>query len=56
MPSFKELITFEYENEYKSANDLSVKSNFSVPKIYSTNSDLTKRWYVYFSFCDPKNG
>jgi integrase len=56
MPSFKELLTFEYENEYESAYDLSVKRNFSVPKIYSAKGDLTKRWYVYFSFRDPKSG
>ncbi|SNR48778.1 Phage integrase, N-terminal SAM-like domain [Maribacter sedimenticola] len=56
MPNFKELITFEYENEYKSAYDLSVKRNFSIPKIYSANGDLNKRWYVYFSFRDPKSG
>jgi integrase len=56
MPNFKELVTFEYENEYESAYDLSVKRNFSIPKIYSANGDLKKRWYVYFSFRDPKNG
>jgi len=56
MPNFKELVTFEYENEYESAYDLSVKRNFSIPKIYSANGDLQKRWYVYFSFRDPKSG
>ncbi|WP_282053355.1 tyrosine-type recombinase/integrase [Maribacter luteus] len=56
MLNFKELITFEYENEYESAYDLSVKRNFSIPKIYSANGDLKKRWYIYFSFRDPKNG
>ncbi|WP_419212595.1 tyrosine-type recombinase/integrase [Maribacter sp. X9] len=56
MLSFNELLTFEYENEYESAYDLSVKRNFSIPKIYSANGDLSKRWYIYFSFRDPKNG
>jgi len=56
MSNFKELVTFEYENEYESAYDLSVKRNFSIPKIYSANGDLQKRWYVYFSFRDPKSG
>ncbi|WP_405384047.1 tyrosine-type recombinase/integrase [Maribacter sp. LLG6340-A2] len=56
MPNFKELVTFEYENEYESAYDLSVKRNFSIPKIYSANGDLQKRWYVYFSFRHPKSG
>ena len=52
MINFNELIALEYENAY----DLSVKRNFSNPKIYSANGDLTKRWYVYFSFRDPKSG
>lgn len=56
MPNFKELVTFEYENEYESAYDLSVKRTFSSPKIYSANGDLKKRWYVYFSFREPKSG
>eukprot|EP01093_Parvamoeba_rugata_P014389 TRINITY_DN464_c0_g1_i2.p1 TRINITY_DN464_c0_g1~~TRINITY_DN464_c0_g1_i2.p1 ORF type:complete len:440 (+),score=58.38 TRINITY_DN464_c0_g1_i2:1468-2787(+) len=56
MPNFKELITFEYENEYESAYDLSLKPNFSSPKIYSAKGDLTKRWYIYFSFRHPDNG
>ena len=51
MPSFNELLTFEYESAY----DLSVKRSFSIPKIYSANGDLKKRWYIYFSFRDPKN-
>ncbi|MRX62607.1 hypothetical protein [Maribacter luteus] len=30
MLNFKELITFEYENEYESAYDLSVKRNLPI--------------------------
>lgn len=30
-----------------------MKKNFSTPKIYNANSDLNKRWYVYFSFRNP---
>ena len=56
MTNFNELIALEYENEYESAYDLSVKRNFSNPKIYSAGGNLTKRWYVYFSFRDPKSG
>ncbi len=56
MPNLKELITFVYKNEYESAYDLSVKRNFSNPKIYSANGDLKKRWYVYFSYREPKSG
>ena len=52
MPSFKELLTLAYENEYESAYDLSVKRNFSIPKIYSAKGTLKKRCYVYFLFRD----
>ena len=43
-------------NEYESAYDLTAKKNFSVPKIYDANGDLTQRWYVYFSFRNPQTG
>lgn len=56
MPNFNKLITFEYENEYESAYDLTIKRKYSDPKIYSAKGDLKKRWYVYFSFRDPKSG
>jgi integrase len=56
MSTLKELIILDAQNEYESAYDLSVKRNFSNPKIYSANGDLKKRWYLYFSFRDPKNG
>ncbi len=56
MPNLNELLAIKYQNEYESAYDLPMKRNFSNPKIYSANGDLKKRWYVYFSFRDPKNG
>ena len=56
MLTIKELITFEYENEYESAYDLAKENNFSGPKIYSANGSLKKRWYVYFSFRHPETG
>lgn len=46
----------ELQNEYESEYDLHLKKNFSVPKIYSANGDLNKRWYVYFSYRDPNSG
>ena len=33
-----------------------MKKNYSNPKIYTANSDLKKRWYVYFSYRNPKTG
>ncbi|ALJ04511.1 hypothetical protein APS56_04865 [Pseudalgibacter alginicilyticus] len=56
MLNLNELLTFESENAYESAYDLPVKRNFSNPKIYSANGDLKKRWYLYFSYRDPKSG
>jgi hypothetical protein len=49
MSTFNEILTFAYESAY----DLSKKKLFSNPKIYTANGDLSKRWYVYFSFRDP---
>ena len=52
MQKIQEFITLSVENEY----NLEHKSLFSDPKIYSADGDLSKRWYVYFSFVDPKTG
>ena len=40
---------FAYEIEY----DSQLKKQFSAPKIYTAKGDLSKRWYVYFSYRDP---
>ena len=56
MLTFNEIVTFAYESEYETAYDLSKKKNFSTPKIYTAHGDLTKRWYVYFSFRNPETG
>ena len=53
MSTLNEFVTFEYESAYAFAYDLTKKQLFSTPKIYSANGDLTKRWYVYFSFREP---
>ena len=54
MFTLNEFITFEHDLELDSEHDLSKNNNFSSPKIYTANGDLSKRWYVYFSFRDPK--
>lgn len=46
----------EHVFEYVSEHDLSVKKNFSNPKIYTAKGDISKRWYVYFSFRNPETG
>ncbi|WP_053977301.1 tyrosine-type recombinase/integrase [Mangrovimonas xylaniphaga] len=52
----EQIFAFAYESEYETAYDLSQKKNFSNPKIYTAKGDISKRWYVYFSFRDPKSG
>ncbi|WP_055448558.1 tyrosine-type recombinase/integrase [Lacinutrix mariniflava] len=56
MLNFKQIVTFAYDSEYDNAYDLKIKKNYSSPKIYDANGDLSKRWYVYFSFRHPETG
>ena len=56
MFNLNEIITFEYQNEHVLEHDLQMKKNFSNPKIYTAKGDLSKRWYVYFSYRNPKTG
>ncbi|MFV8374025.1 tyrosine-type recombinase/integrase [Flavobacterium sp. GSP11] len=49
MSKIRHLLTKEHEN----AHVLSYKKKYSVPSIYDANGDLSKRWYVYFSFRNP---
>ncbi|MUH36956.1 site-specific integrase [Zobellia amurskyensis] len=53
MSIFLDAIRIEHESEHVLEHDLSTKKNFSTPKIYTAKGDLSKRWYVYFSFRDP---
>ena len=46
----------EHGNEHVLEHSLSKKKKFLAPKIYSANGDLTKRWYIYFSYRDPNSG
>lgn len=56
MDNILNLITLDVRNEHDLEHDLEHNRNFSEPKIYDANGDLNKRWYVYFSFKDPKTG
>ncbi|MFD1162872.1 tyrosine-type recombinase/integrase [Hwangdonia seohaensis] len=56
MQSIYNFITFDVENEHDLEHDLEHKTLFSTPKIYDADGDLSKRWYVYFSFVNPKTG
>lgn len=56
MLKLSQIIQTEYENEY--GNEYSMKENISYtkPKIYHGGWDLSKRWYVYFSFRNAITG
>ncbi|WP_274473920.1 tyrosine-type recombinase/integrase [Mangrovimonas aestuarii] len=56
MPNFTDLVNNAYESAYGNAYDLSLKKKYSKPKIYTAKGDLSKRWYVYFSYRDPQSG
>ena len=56
MQNIHNFITLGVENEHDLEHDLEHKPLFSDPKIYDANGDLSKRWYVYFSFVNPKTG
>lgn len=56
MSNFNKFLTFDSRDAYESAYDLQMKKNYSNPKIYDANGDLSKRWYVYFSYRDPVTG
>lgn len=50
------ILTFDYQNEHNFEHNIAVMTNFKTPKIYTAKGDLNKRWYVYFSFKNPKTG
>lgn len=50
MSKMSKIIAREYGNAY----DFKVKKQYSEPVIYDANGDLKKRWYVYYSFRNPK--
>jgi integrase len=60
MSTLNEFLTFEHRSEhvfeYDLEHNLTLKTQFSTPKIYNAKGDLSKRWYVYFSFRNPKTG
>ncbi len=60
MSFFVAKIKTEYETEYSdmTKNNEVRKAKYTKPKIYhgGKNYDLTKRWYVYFSYSHPDTG
>jgi hypothetical protein len=56
MQSIYEYLTFTTKIEHDLEHDLTQKKLYSLPKINNANGDLSKRWYVYFSFKNPETG
>lgn len=58
MSTLNEIITFEQKSEHAFEHELEYNltqsPQFSTPKIYTANGDLSQRWYVYYSYRDPK--
>lgn len=46
----------EYDSEYATEYAMSNRGQYTKPKIYDAGGDLSKRWYVYFSYRDPQTG
>lgn len=56
MQKLSTIIQTEYENKYSNEYSMKENINYTKPKIYHGNWDLSKRWYVYFSFRNPATG
>lgn len=56
MSNLNEFLTFEHRSEHTFEHTLPLKKLFSDPKIYNAKGDLSKRWYVYFTFRNPESG
>ena len=56
MQNISKLVIFKIQNEHDLEHDLKHKKQYSLPKIYDANGDLSKRWYIYFSYRNPETG
>lgn len=56
MQTIYDLITLDVLNEHDLEHVLEHDSLFSTPKIFDAKGDLSKRWYVYFSYRHPETG
>ncbi len=50
MSNFLRYLQNEHVFEHVFEHVLKEKKRYSEPKIYDADGDLSKRWYVYFSF------
>ncbi|OIQ30495.1 MAG: hypothetical protein BM564_03775 [Bacteroidetes bacterium MedPE-SWsnd-G2] len=60
MLTLNEYLTFEHKSEHRFEHTLNFNlkkdPDFSIPKIYDANGDISKRWYVYFRYLNPHTG
>ena len=54
MSEFSKKLKNEYGNAYGNAYAMKNKGLYTKPRIYDADGDITKRWYVYFSYLNPK--
>ena len=54
MSEFSEKLKDAYANAYKNAYAMKNKGLYTKPQIYDAGGDTSKRWYVYFSYLNPK--
>ena len=52
MSAIRQFLRIEHDFEH----DLAKRKQYSGPYIYDADGDLSKRWYVYYSFRDPDTG
>ncbi|WP_276987573.1 tyrosine-type recombinase/integrase [Capnocytophaga gingivalis] len=56
MDKILKILQTEYATEYTFEYDMSNKGQFTKPKIYDAGGDLSKRWYIYYSYRHPHTG
>ena len=56
MQSIYDFLIFTTKIEHDLEHDSKILALFSSPKIYTAKGDLSKRWYIYFSFRNPNTG
>ena len=56
MSNFLRYLQSEHVFEHDFEHDLKEKKKYSEPKIYDADGDVSKRWYVYFSFRKTADG
>ena len=54
MSEFSKKLKNAYANAYGNAYDMKNKGLYTKPQIYDAGGDTSKRWYVYFSYLNPK--